>query len=152
MNINPNNTSKKVSFADQAMLITPAQVLNLSDCEFENLWYQDDEIYSIIKDVKEKGELPLFWYSLRMKRLKLLYQLVAREQFRQQARDSDKVIDWEAYANVCRKISAYSTILALKGAQSVEKTEGVSKENENISTNTDVKNPRNKLSELGVYY
>ena len=151
--MNNNVSTKKVTFANQAMVITPEVSSSLSESDIEKLWYQDDEIYNMIRHVKKTGELPLFWSPLRMQRLKLLYSLVAREQFNQRAKNerfSDSVIDWEAYATASRKLTAYSTILALKRAQKIAKAEEVYDGNASVSTNVEVKKSGEEQQQLEV--
>jgi hypothetical protein len=105
-----SSSSKKVSFANKSIVYAPDKHLVLLEDDIQRIFYTNAEVDDILKECKRKGELPSFWYPLRTQRVFLLYDQVSTQQDYQRTQLTR--IDWEAVANVCKKVTKYSQIRA----------------------------------------
>jgi hypothetical protein len=105
-----SSSSKKVSFANKAIVYAPDKHIILLEADIQRIFYTNAEVNDVLKECKRKGELPSFWYPLRTQRVFLLHDQVSTEQDYQ--RTQLKRIDWEGMADACKKVTKYSQIRA----------------------------------------
>ena len=82
MDSNKSQSLQKVSFSDKVTVIDPDKGLRLYTDDLQQLFYSNSDVHALLEECKASEELPVFWYSLRLERLKLLYHQVATVQFR----------------------------------------------------------------------
>lgn len=69
---------RHVTFADDVVQRDAEYVLD--DDDIESMFYTNADVNCILKECKKDNELPLFWRSLRVHRIELLWEQVEMEQ------------------------------------------------------------------------
>lgn len=116
-----NKDSKKVQFTDTT--VEHDANYSFDEDDIEIMFYTNDEVNEILQECKKQDDLPLFWKSLRVHRIELLWDEVDKEQYYQQHKlakeEAAKRDLLEDLARVSRKITQPLQVVAVKEAKKI---------------------------------